>query len=86
MYHSEPIANMNETYYCFLEKLFEYVKNNKKCSNHLYYTVTWHIKGNEKRYNSHFSACDLEELVAKFYTNKNKHDYIVDSIKNNPIS
>lgn len=86
LYSENEIEYEHVNYYSFLKNLKCYIGKNKKYSQYFSYTVTWYKRGTSPRYKSHFYVSNIEELLSKFYADKYKYDYIIDSIKMNPIS
>lgn len=68
----------------FLKNVIKYLKNNYTNKTLNSYTVSWKNKQNIEIYKSYFYATDIEDLAHKFYSSKNKLDYIVYNIQLNP--
>ena len=71
-----------------LRLILNFVKNTTKSTLAYSYTVKWrNLTDIESgQHTSYFNVTDIEELAKKFYVKKNKHDYVIDNIKLNPIS
>jgi len=70
-----------------LEKMLEYIEQNRKNANKNSYTVTWKNK-NEKDgelHTSYFYEYSEAEVRQKFFYNKNEEDFEI-NIKQNPIT
>ncbi len=70
-----------------LKEILNYLLNHKE--NMTSYTVNWYKKenGNLGSYNTSYFYCkDMMEVLNKFYTGKDKTNYVIDMIKSNPIA
>lgn len=73
-----------ENIYNGLSFILNYVNNHKK--DYSSFTIEWAKKGKTLSNISYFYCHDAKEALDKFYFNKERDEYIVYSLKINPIS
>jgi hypothetical protein len=77
-------TSVGDTYESALADILSYVRTHKREMNS--YTVVWTKRGLREKQESYFYCNDVIEVVNKFFEGKDKLEYIIYSIKLNPIS
>jgi hypothetical protein len=77
-------SEVGSSYEECLEKIHNYILNHRKSVST--YTVVWCKKQNTKQETSYFIGSSVIEVINKFFDGKDPDEYIVYTIKMNPIS
>ena len=75
----------SDTFESALKDILRYVENHKKSMNS--FTVLWGKKGGTTKIEKSYFYCeDAMEAMTKFFTGKDKSEYIIYEVKLNPIA
>lgn len=67
-----------------ISKVLKYIQEVMPEENN--YTVKWYFKDDGKMQKSYFRGVDPEDVIEKFYDNKNRDNIVIDEVKLSPLS